>query len=126
MALHRLGKSLKLARRRRGMSQAEVARRLGVTQQAVSLLEGGEGGLRQIVRYSKAIGTTLAVEVGNVRAVLVHRIDPSERREIEANIEWFSRLDPLGRLRATEGHVRAAQRLRRAASSAANQDADGT
>ena len=106
---------IRAARKARGESQSDVARRLGVSQQWVSRLESGRGGLGQAVEICKAYGLRLEVRLGDTTATVVYPIDPAERREIEANLEWFSRLTPAQRLRAIEQHVKAARRLQGAA-----------
>jgi DNA-binding XRE family transcriptional regulator len=51
-------------RRRRELSQAEVARRMGVTRQQVYSIETGRQGhpsILTIVRYAKAVGARIEV-----------------------------------------------------------------
>lgn len=65
-----LARRLASTRRRRGLSQAEVARRMGTTQSAVSDLEGGahDPYLSTLQRYARAVAARvevyLAVEDG--------------------------------------------------------------
>lgn len=103
------------ARKARGESQRDVARRLGVSQQWVSRLERGRVGLEQASEICKAYGLGLEIRLGDAVRTAVYPIDPAERREIEANLDWFSRLPPARRLRTIEQHVRAARRLQGAA-----------
>lgn len=51
------------ARARAGLSQAEVASRMGTTQSAIARLEGGKvrPGLATLRRYAKATGSRLRV-----------------------------------------------------------------
>lgn len=109
-----VSKILRQARLKRGESQAKVAQRLGVSQQLVSRIERRGGSLRQIALLSRGLGLHLAVQIGDQTVTLVHPIDPDERKEIEANIAWFSRLAPVDRLRVSAIHFQAAQVLQEA------------
>ncbi len=106
---------LKEARRARGETQAQVARRLGISQQLVSYLERGEGSVEQFAKLCRGLGVPLSLHAGDETITLVHPIDPEERREIDENIAWFSRLAPAERLRTIRRHVKALERLRGAA-----------
>ena len=106
---------LKRARRARGETQAQVARRLGVSQQLVSHLERGEGSIEQLAKLCRGLGVPLSLHAGDETITLAHPIDPEERREIDENIAWFSRLGPAERLRTIRRHVKALERLRAAA-----------
>lgn len=55
-----LGKKVKLLRERKNMTQTQLAQRLGVTQEYVSLMERGVKypGLRLGVALAKVLGTT--------------------------------------------------------------------
>ena len=106
---------LKEARRARGETQAQVARRLGISQQLVSYLERGEGSVEQFAKLCRGLGVPLSLHAGDETITLVHPIDPEERREIDENIAWFSRLAPAARLRTIRRHVKALERLRAAA-----------
>ncbi len=106
---------LKEARRARGETQAQVARRLGISQQLVSYLERGEGSVEQFAKLCRGLGVPLSLRAGDETITLVHPIDPEERREIDENIAWFSRLAPAARLRTIRRHVKALERLRTAA-----------
>ncbi len=108
-------KLLKRARRARGETQAQVARRLGISQQLVSHLERGEGSIEQLAKLCRGLGVPLSLHAGDEIITLVHPIDPDERSEIDANISWFSRLAPAARLRTIRRHVEALERLRAAA-----------
>ncbi len=57
----------------------------------------------------------LGLQIAGRTVTLVHAIDPEERREIEANIEWYSRLKPADRLRVAARNLDATERLRKAA-----------
>jgi predicted transcriptional regulator len=61
----KLAKQLILARRRAGLSQAEVAKRMGTTQSAVARLESGAGSpaLRSLRRYAEAVGCQVQLRV---------------------------------------------------------------
>jgi predicted transcriptional regulator len=61
----KLAKQLILARRRAGLSQAEVAKRMGTTQSAVARLESGTGSpaLRSLRRYAEAVGCQVQLRV---------------------------------------------------------------
>lgn len=109
-----LSAHLRQARKARGECQTEVARRLGVRQQQISRLENGQGSFEQIVQLCRVYGISLDIRMGDFQRTVVHPLDPDERREIEANIAWFSRLSPIRRLRTIEGHLQAARRLQEA------------
>lgn len=53
------------ARARAGMTQAEVAQRMGTTQSVIARLEGGkrQPSLRTVQRYAKAIGCRAVVRL---------------------------------------------------------------
>jgi transcriptional regulator with XRE-family HTH domain len=108
--------ALRRHRRLRGDSQARVAERLGTSQQIVSRIERGQASIEQVAKLCRAVGLRLALEIGETRVTLAHPIDPEERRQIEANIDWFQRNEPGKRLRVMARHVEAALRLQRAAS----------
>lgn len=66
LAEMRLEQELVALREARGLSQTDVARRLGVTQPAIAKLESGRAknfGMQTIVRYVTACGGALKVEV---------------------------------------------------------------
>jgi len=60
-----LARELILARSRAGLSQAEVAQRMGTTQSAVARLEGGRAKptLLTVERYAKATGSRAVVRL---------------------------------------------------------------
>ncbi len=60
-----LARELILARSRAGLSQAEVARRMGTTQSTVARLEGGRAKptLLTVERYAKATGSRAGVKL---------------------------------------------------------------
>ena len=107
---------LRKHRRQRRESQAQVAQRLGTSQQLVSRIEQGGGSLEQVLRLCRATGLEFTMEIGGRRLTLVHPLDPEERKEIEANIDWFARIEPASRLRVIARHVDASSRLKKAAS----------
>jgi transcriptional regulator with XRE-family HTH domain len=94
-----IARILKEAREERGESQAQLAERLGVTQQLVSRIERGQGSLEKVADLCRALGLRLALQIGGRSVVLVHPIHPEERKEIEENIDWYERLSPVDRLR---------------------------
>jgi transcriptional regulator with XRE-family HTH domain len=57
------------ARRRAGLSQAELARRMNTTQSTVARLESGRGqpSTRTLVRFAKATGHTLKISFQPVK-----------------------------------------------------------
>ena len=56
------------ARARAGLTQSEVAQRMGTTQSAVARLEGGKAApsIRSLQRYAQAIGCRLALNLETV------------------------------------------------------------
>lgn len=108
---NRLAELLREARKARGETQAAVADRLGMSQQLLSRIERGEASLEKILGLCRGLGLEVTLCLGRRAMTLVHPIDPDERREIEANIAWFSRLKPEERLRTAARNLRAAQRL---------------
>jgi len=60
-----LARRLIAARNRSGLSQAEVARRMGTTQSAVARLESGQRlpAMSSLQRYANAIGNRLEVRL---------------------------------------------------------------
>ena len=106
-----IARILQEARERRRESQAQLADRLGVTRQLLSRIERGQGSLEKVADLCRALGLRVALEIGNRSVVLVHPIDPEERKEIEANLDWFSRLSPERRLTVAAEHARAARAL---------------
>lgn len=68
--------ALYAARRQQGLTQAEVARRMGTTQSAVSDLERGDYDpqLSTFARWSAALGKTLYVTLDDLTITL----DPQE------------------------------------------------
>ena len=58
------------ARRRAGISQAELARRMNTTQSTVARLESGRGqpSTRTLLRFAKATGHTLKISFQPVKA----------------------------------------------------------
>lgn len=56
-------KKMILARKRAGMSQADVARRMGISQPRVARIESGSNiSLDILRRYAKATGTDLVID----------------------------------------------------------------
>jgi len=106
---------IRTVRRQRHESQSRVAQRLGVSQQVVSQVERGKGSIEQLAKLCRGLGIPLELRIGRQARTLVHPLDPDERQEIEANIAWFSRLEPADRLQAIREHVRAVAVLRKAA-----------
>jgi len=115
-----IGSLLRRRRRARGESQAEVAARLGASQQLVSDIERGRTGIDAMLEACRALGIGASVRIGDESFTLVHEMDPRERREIEANLDWFSRLSPAERLRTMHRHRLALLKLRAAAAAASN------
>ncbi len=107
---------IRSAREARGESQATVARRLRFDRQAISLVEKGRASFTRMLDCCRALGLEVRLTVGKKTLTLVHAMDPDERAEIEANIDWFSRLKPLDRLRVHDIHRKADEILRKAAS----------
>lgn len=56
------------ARSRAGLTQAQVAERLGVTQPAVARIESGKNvSLKTLRRYAKALGCTVKIELAPLK-----------------------------------------------------------
>jgi transcriptional regulator with XRE-family HTH domain len=70
-----MARELIAARARAGLTQADVAARMGTTQSTVARIEGGKAtpSLRSVQRYAKAIGC---------RAVV--RLEPAKPRRVAA------------------------------------------
>ena len=60
-----LARELIAARTRAGLTQAEVAQRMGTTQSTVARLEGGKAApsLRSVQRYAQAVGARAVVRI---------------------------------------------------------------
>ena len=60
-----IARQLIAARTRVGLSQAEVARRMGTTQSAVARMESGQRlpGMNSLYRYANAVGYKVAVRL---------------------------------------------------------------
>jgi len=60
-----LARRMIAARRRAGLSQSAVARRMKTTQSAVARLEGGSGrpSLNSLIRYAEAVGHRVEVRL---------------------------------------------------------------
>lgn len=60
-----LARELIAARTRAGLTQAEVAERMGTTQSTVARLEGGKAApsLRSVQRYAQAVGARAVVRI---------------------------------------------------------------
>lgn len=119
-----VGFELTGARRKAGLTQREVAERMGTTQSAVSRVESGtaEPSLDFVERYARAVGETITLRFGvggdellsrGVRATRVRRLlgdkvanpwdrdpSPAEQRVLEAaglTREYFRRAAPARR-----------------------------
>ena len=113
-AAERLGKRVGLLRKQRGLSQREFGRRLGVSQQQAAKLESGRGGysLATLEKIARGLGLEVAIAFRPGPGDRgTEPIDRNETDEIAANIRWFSRLSPLGKIRATGVLNRATRRL---------------
>jgi predicted transcriptional regulator len=71
----RVARQLIAARNRAGLSQAEVARRMGTTQSTVARLESGQRlpAMSSLQRYASAIGHWLDVRLVQSERVVVRR-----------------------------------------------------
>ena len=58
-------RELVAARARAGLSQSEVAQRMGTTQSVIARLEGGKGvpSMRTVQRYAQAVGGRAVVRI---------------------------------------------------------------
>ncbi|HSJ49946.1 MAG TPA: helix-turn-helix transcriptional regulator [Actinomycetota bacterium] len=93
------------ARRRAGLSQAELAHRIGTTQSAVARLEGGGSvpSLERLERIARACGLELVP--------MLRRADESDWSVASTNL----RLDVDARVRQHQASLRFARAGRRAA-----------
>ncbi len=106
-------------RKRLNMSQIEFGKLLGINQKMVSHLESGKAGYstKTLEKISKLTGASLDVslrimpERKNKVKKSVIKISKEEAKEIKENIDWFSRLDPIQKIRAVEVNNRATRRL---------------
>ena len=71
------------ARRRAGLTQAELATRVGTTQSAIARLEAGvtAPSLQRVDHLVRACGLTLVVELDSM-----DRVDPDEWQRAERNL----------------------------------------
>lgn len=74
-----LGRFVRQVRQRRGISQVELARRLGVRQPAVSQMERGVVSVEAVVKAVEAMGCHLALDTVAHRDRLRRVIFPSLR-----------------------------------------------
>ena len=60
-----MARELIAARGRAGMTQSDVAQRMGTTQSVIARLEGGKGvpSMRTVQRYAKAVGARAVVRI---------------------------------------------------------------
>lgn len=106
-------------RTRLNMSQIEFGKLLGINQKMVSHLESGKAGysLKTLEKIANLTGASLDVslrimaERKNKVKKSVVKISKEEAKEIRENIDWFSRLDPIQKIRAVEVNNRATRRL---------------
>ncbi|MBO1223742.1 MAG: helix-turn-helix transcriptional regulator [Candidatus Scalindua sediminis] len=106
-------------RTRLNMSQIEFGKLLGINQKMVSHLESGKAGysLKTLEKIANLTGASLDVSLrimagrkNKVKKSVV-KISKEEAKEIRENIDWFSRLDPIQKIRAVEINNRATRRL---------------
>lgn len=106
-------------RTRLNMSQIEFGKLLGINQKMVSHLESGKAGysLKTLEKIANLTGASLDLslrimaERKNKVKKSVVKISKEEAKEIRENIDWFSRLDPIQKIRAVELNNRATRRL---------------
>jgi transcriptional regulator with XRE-family HTH domain len=113
-----MGRQFRRIRRSRGESQAEVAARLGASQQLVSAIERGRSTIDHMMQACRALGIAGEIRIGDEVFPVAHAMDPRERREIEANLDWFSRLSPGDRLRTMHRQYLVLMKLRANAAAA--------
>ncbi|MDP8215288.1 MAG: helix-turn-helix transcriptional regulator [Candidatus Euphemobacter frigidus] len=104
-----------------GLSQREFGKTIGVSQQQVVKWENADSGysLASLEKIADRLGLEITVKFSSRAApsppgsLKVRKIPirPEEEEEIKANIEWFSKLSPLRRLRAVESLNRFTRRL---------------
>lgn len=81
-----IGENIKKYREARGMSQSDVARRLGVSRACVSLWEHGESRpkMGNVEALSGVFGVPVSTLVGDERHYAVSHIDPTEEERLLA------------------------------------------
>ena len=79
----RLGAMLQLAREDAGMTQEQVAQRLGTRKSAISRIENNAGDLRlsTLQRYAEAVGRELILELGQPGEARATARDQRPRRK---------------------------------------------
>ncbi len=114
-----LARAIRKRRRQIGLTQADFAGKLGLSQQWVSRLEEGASGysFRTLQKLADALGLDVEVRLNprhpkRPAAGTRPAVDPNERAEILSNIRWFSRLDPRQKIRAAESHRDIVRRMR--------------
>jgi transcriptional regulator with XRE-family HTH domain len=106
-------------RKRLKMSQVEFGKLLGINQKMVSHLESGKAGysVKTLEKIANLTGASLDVSLkimderkNKVKKRCI-KISKEEAKEIRENIDWFSRLDTIQKIRAVELNNRATRRL---------------
>ncbi len=101
------------------MNQTEFGKMIGVNQKMVSHLESGKAGytLKLLEKIADLTGAGLEVSLKfrqkklKKEENLNSEVTPEEREEIRNNIKWFSRLDPVQKIRAVELNNRATRKM---------------
>lgn len=81
MRQNAIGFELTAARRRAGLTQAEVAELMGTTQSAVSRVESGRSvpTIDFVDRYARALGVTIRLELGASQDTIPSRAERARR-----------------------------------------------
>lgn len=72
----RLGEQIRRRRERRGLSQAQLAERVGISRTTVTMIEGG--GQSMSVQQLLEIAAALRIDPGNILNELVQSVEPAQ------------------------------------------------
>jgi transcriptional regulator with XRE-family HTH domain len=114
-----IAKKIRALRLKLKLNQKKFGKLAGLSQQMISKLESGESGytLGVLEKIASRTGVKLKLDFKTAGPRLRDKTLPaisvfhSERDEILSNIRWFSRLDPLQKIKAVEINNQATRRL---------------
>jgi len=119
MVNYKIANDIIALRKHLKMSQTKFGDLIGVNQKMVSHLESGKAGysLKLLEKLADLTGAHLEVSIRykskkvKLEKSLHPEVTPEEQEEIRNNIKWFSRLDPVQKIRAVELNNSATRRL---------------